>query len=249
MKLRVVAAGSVVMFLFLSCHPLVNPVDPRSTTYLGTPTEGGNGEETDEPDPVLPAATEWQIVAFHSPGVAHPLEITEDGSFIETRDPGSFELWITLADSFVADDATGAILWVALSNSATGDGYGYLSVDEVNPDQRRLVWTIPTGNFPTRTRARLRLVDRNGATLGERVVGYLIGDVDGDGVVEPGAGVDEDFGIMQSLDGFAPSTSNEMAIRADLDLNGVVETAASDWARAVPGVDLPDRPPDFWPED
>ena len=218
------ALGFAAAALLIACHPLVNPVDPRATNYTGVPTGSDGDAPGDTPDPILPLAVKWELVTDHVPGRMLPLEITADESFIEPRDAGWFELWITLSDSFEWEQTDGAVLWVAM----TGGGdtyYDAAGLSDVIPEQRRLV--VSFGSIPNQTRTRLRLVDRNGTVIGERLVGRLIGDVDGNGTVEEAT--DHDV-AMAALEGFAVSTDNPNTIRADLDLNGIIETDPGfDW--------------------
>jgi hypothetical protein len=230
--------------LFTACHPLVNPVDPRSTTYVGTPT----ATDPDATAPLLPPVAKWELVAYHGPGsVALPLEITDDDAFIEPRDgtgPGEFELWMTLSDSFSSEQTQGVILWITIATVGSDDIFAFLGLDYVAPEQRRLGVRIPTGPFPSRSRARLRLTDANGTILGERVLGYLIGDVDGNGVAE----APEDHGLIIAREGFAPTSANPNDIRADIDLNGVIE-GTNDWSPVGVGDDLPAEAPPFLGEE
>ncbi|MBU8913581.1 MAG: hypothetical protein KOO61_06110 [Spirochaetales bacterium] len=212
------ALGIAAVTLLIACHPLVNPVDPQSTTYTGIPT----GSDGDAPDPILPAAVKWELTASHNPGRMLPLEVTADGSFIEPRNAGSFELWITLSDSFDWEQAEGAVLWIA-ATVLSGDTLHFaLHLNEVAPEQRRLGWHFWPDGITNQTRARLRLVDRNGTIIGERVVGRLIGDVDGNGTVESGVGGDDER--IDALVGFPVGTDNPETIRADLDLDGTIQS-------------------------
>ena len=211
--------GLTAAALLIACHPLVNPVDPRATNYTGVPTDS----DGDTPDPILPSAVKWEIVADHA-GPMLPLEVTDDGSFVEPRNAPWFELWITLSDSFDWEQAEGAVLWIA-ANILFGDTvYFAFGLPDIAPEQRRLglrfdFW--PDG-IPNQTRALLRLVDRNGTIIGERVVGRLIGDVDGNGTVESGAGGDDER--IDVLVGFPVGTDNPETIRADLDVDRTIDS-------------------------
>ena len=234
-----ITAFGLAAALLIACHPLVNPVDPRSTTYTGVPT----GSDGDAPDPLLPATAKWELVTDHMPGRMLPLEITADESFIEPRDAGWYELWITLSDSFESEQTDGAIVWIAMTGGG-GTYYDAVGLSEVIPEQRRLV--VSFGGIPNQTRTRLRLVDWNGTIIGERVLGRLIGDVDGNGVVEEAT--DHDVAI-DALEGFAVSTDNPDTIRADLDLNGVIECSPGfDWNVVLnhESETLPPVAPEFW---
>ena len=241
-SVMITALGLAAAFL-IACHPLVNPVDPRSTTYTGIPTGSDGDDPRDTPDPLLPATAKWELVTDHMPGRMLPLEITDDESFIEPRDAGWYELWITLSDSFEWEQTDGAILWIAV-NDGGSTYYSAAGLSDVIPEQRRLV--VSFGDIPNQTRIRLRLVDWNGTVIGERVVGRLIGDVDGNGMVD--VAVDHGVAIV-TLNGFAVSTDNPNTIRADLDLDGVIEPLPGDDGNVVATHDtetLPPTAPEFW---
>ena len=176
----IVALGLMAAALLGACHPLVNPVDPNSTAYTGTPTNGdGSG---DGPEPLLPSADKWELATDHAPGRMLPLEITDDGLFVEPRQAGWFELWITLSDSFQYQQADGAILWIAVTDFGN-IYYAVSGIPDVAPEQRLLVVRFSSG-IPNKSMIRLRLTDRNGTFIGERLFGYLIGDVDRNGTVD-----------------------------------------------------------------
>ena len=241
---RVAVAGALALVaatVLIACHPLVNPVDPRATNYTGIPT---SGDADAAPDPLLPPTAKWELVAPHDPGRMLPLEITDDDSFIEPRDSFDFEIWITLSDSFEWEQAEGAILWIAVAFFGGDSFYVASPLTDVTPEQRRL--GVYLGVIPDQTRIRLRLVDRNGTIIGERIVGRLIGDVDGTGTIDTAT----DRAKITSLEGFAVSTDNPDTIRADLDLDGIIEgSGGDDWSLvSSPGAEphLPAATADFW---
>ncbi len=236
--------GLAAAALLIACHPPVNPVDPQATNYTGIPDGGGGGDPGATPEPILPSTAKWELVADHAPGRMLPLEITDDESFIEPRDAGWFELWITLSDSFDSEQTDGAILWVAAAFTGGSTFYTAFGFTDVIVSQRRLV--IAFGFIPNESRIRLRLVDRNGTIIGERVVGHLVGDADGNGTVDPA-----DNTAIAVLEGFAVSTDNPGTIRVDLDLNGIIEpNPGSDWSVVAnplyTGKTLPAAAAQFW---
>jgi len=239
--LALVAATALI-----ACHPLVNPVDPRATNYTGTPTSGDPNDPSAAPEPLLPPIARWELVAPHDPGRMLPLEIPNDESFIEPRDSSEFECWITLSDSFEWEQAEGAICWIAVSFMSGDTLYTGSPLTGIAPEQRRLSVDLDTSTIPDQTRIRLRLVDRNGTIIGERIVGRLIGDVDGTGTIDTAT----DRAKITSLEGFAVSTDNPNTIRVDLDLDGIIEgSGGDDWALvSSPGAEphLPATAPEFW---
>jgi hypothetical protein len=237
----IVAIGLLLALLLTACHQLVNPVDPNSTTYSGIPA--GGDDPAKEPEPLLPSAKKWELSADHDPGRLLPLEITEDESFVEPRDAGSYELWITLSDSFGGDQADGAVLWISVTSFAN-TFYAVAKITDTMPELRRLAVRFD-GGIPNETMIRLRLTDRNGTIIGERVFGRLIGDVDGNRLVD----VVADHTEVVALAGFAVTTDDPGTIRADLDLNGLIEpNPGSDWdvVTSHGGESLPSSATEFW---
>jgi len=235
-----IALTMLAAMLLSACHPLINPLDPNSTTYTG-PT--GGSDTGDPPPPLLPSPARWELVTDHIPGRLLPLEITEDGSFVEPRDAGWFELWITLSDTFERKPAENAILWIAVTD-ATGTFYAVGGIQDVAPEQRRLGVRFDMG-IPNETRIALRLTDQNGTVIGERELGRLIGDTNGSGTVE----VVQDHNAISDLTGFAVSTDNPDTIRVDLDLNGLIEpNPGNDWnvINGHFGESLPAAADAFW---
>lgn len=236
--LGVVAAG-----LLIACHPLVNPVDPGSPGYTGVPSGTDGGDSPPAPAALLPSAVKWELVTNHAPGRMLPLEIPDDESFIEPRESAWFDLWITLSDSFDWEQTENAILWIAVTYEGGDIYYDVTGIWDVIPERRRLV--IFFDFIPNQTRTRLRLVDRNGIIIGERVVGRLIGDVDGDGIVN----VVADGSYVAALEGFAVSADSPDTIRADLDLNGIIEPNPGNDGNVISGrfgEMLPATAADFW---
>jgi len=235
------ALALVAVTALIACHPLVNPVDPRATNYTGIPT---SGDPDAAPDPVLPPIARWELVAPHDPGRMLPLEITDDELFVEPRLSAEFELWITLSDSFDWEQAEGTILWISVGFLGGDSVYVASPLTDVTPEQRRL--GVYLGVIPDQTRIRLRLVDRNGTIIGERTVGRLVGDVDATGTIDTLT----DRAMITDLEGFAVSTDNPNTIRADLDLDGIIEgSGGDDWSLvSSPGAEphLPAATADFW---
>ena len=245
---------ALAILLLLSCHPLINPADPNSVTYSGIPTglNPGSDSETDPepPERALPEAEKWEIVAEHGLGRLLPLEIpVEDAPvFVEPRAAGSFFIRITLAKSFTRDDAEGALVWYAVANSTGRVIYGIGEIPDVVPEERRLyirgdAVPVPVSNENI---LKIRIVDRNGVIAGERVIGILVGDVNGDGMVE----IATDDAAIIEVAGYSASEEYPATIRADVDVNGIVEAGGGDSVivgeAAAVGAALPSAIPDFW---
>jgi hypothetical protein len=238
-----VALIVLVLASLLACHPMLNPADPGSTAYLGEPVDTSPDPDADPapmPEPLLPAVARWELVATHDPGVDHALTIPDDDSFVEPRASTSFRLRMTLSDSFEFNAGASALLWTAFADSA-GEYYEFTGMHMVEPDTRRL--TVDLRAY-TMARGWVRLVDRNGAILGERVFAFLAGDVNGDGVVEAGLSEGTDQRAISDLDGFVPSPSMPATIRADTNMDGMVGEAG-DWVSFWNGNTVPADPPAF----
>jgi hypothetical protein len=257
---RVLAVTGTLALVILSlaaCHPLVNPVDPNSANYTGVPTNTDPGTDPATLEPVLPEAVKWESVMVHA-GRALPLVIpaAEDPVFVEPRNGNSalgntdpITIHVTFAEPFTWDDAKDAKLWYALADPAGEIHYGYEPISEwqVAPELRRIeLVDLP---IPHASILRLRIQDRTGAVVGERLIGRLIGDADQDEVVETGLTADEDDDwFVESQAGFSVSLERPATVSADLDLNGVVEPGGGDTARVL-SYDtntLPSTIPQFW---
>jgi hypothetical protein len=255
--LRLTAAAGLVLLLS-SCHPLINPVDPNSTAFTGVET---TRESPDEPEPLLPYVIAWESVSEHAPNQFLGLEITNDGSFVEPRQPQSpleHYIVLTFEDRIDWEMLSQATCFLRVSFAST---YVTLAVPlEIyegtalrNQAVLRLRPNAPpfftsTGDSPGGALFRMRLVDPTGVVLGERLFGMLPGDFDGNGVVDS---QDWTFG-PSAYDGFLATQDNAAGIRADADASGVVNVASRDGdlsANAPPagnlGVALPEPPPEF----
>jgi hypothetical protein len=253
MALAVLAA-----VMLSSCHLLTNPADPRSVTYTGTPV-GGDVNAT----PVLPAIARAEVVTYHAPGRELGLVVPAGSSpaFVEPRDrSGGFNIVITLEDAFTWDDVKGAIVWTATTDAGGVTTYyselvtrladsGFATIRD---DLRQIRFENVEVRFPDQSWVWLRIIDRAGHVVGDRLIGFLAGDTDGNGQVSPGP--DDD--LITDNDGFVTTESNPDTIRADVNRDGVVTLSALPGAldddnelvsSRVPNA-LPPVPPipDFW---
>lgn len=230
----ILVAVIATVTLLNSCHPLVNPADPRSILYSGN----GDDPATSVPEePVLPQTAHWELAVDHPPGGTWlPLEIPDDGSFVEPRVRRQVELRITFEESFELDDIYGAIFWIAVNSENDPTFHTsfalaeYLTEDQVDLARRRVDIPLDFNLLPfaidedrDRFVATMSLADRSGAVLGRRAVARLVGDVNGDRTVSnsdrDGAdGIDE-------LSGSTPVAGEPDYIRADLDCDGIVSPA------------------------
>jgi hypothetical protein len=185
----------LVTLSLIACHPLINPVDPKSPAYGGTRTEPDA-----EPEPSLPEITRWEIFAEHeiTTGVYRriPLTIPEDELFTEPRDVSAttnlFEIEMTFAEPISEQDTEGGLFLVGVVNdtaAAVGE-FGSPDVELVDGGQRlRFILdlsppTTPAITAPYQFRVTMRLIDPNQVVLDERTVYFLSGDVNGDGEVD-----------------------------------------------------------------
>ena len=232
----------LVALSLIACHPLVNPADPRSITYAGTPTEEDPDGSGSDPEPLLPAVAKWELAARHVPARWIPLEITSDGAFVEPRTGGEYDLWITLSEPFQWEAADGATLWIAVALTTGEVIYESNNGLSAQPELRRL--TLGFGGIPDQSRIRLLLTDRNGTSIGECELARLEADVDGSGQVLAAP----DHARITALAGFAVGTDDPATVRADIDRNGMIEISpGNDWnlVSANNGHALPASAPDF----
>lgn len=245
------AFAVAVLMLAGSCHPLNNPVDPRSSAYTGEPVERDPPERT----PLLPETVRWESVAEHLEGQLLALEIPADGIFVEPRRPDSPpQLWIvvTFEDAVDPHELDRGLVLARIANGfETETRIVHPWAYSLTPDNLRLI--IPLGwpwppftTLPTAAMIRMRIVDAGGHVAGERLFGILPGDFDGDGRVF--FADDLQTGAAQ-LNGFLASRDDPWSIRADMNADGVVETDAGlpDYAIVSQneGTTLPDPPPEF----
>lgn len=226
-----VAAGLLVTgaaLLLTGCHDLVNPVDPNSTRYTGQPTLA----DPPEPEPVLPPIERWETIAQHAPDQFLSLEIPEDGSLIDPRqpaDPQEFFVAITFAEPVYWEDLEDALVFVRVN-----DGFavttGIVS-PEVNPIYRQAVirtsppeppfFSAGTGGASV----RIRVVDPTGLVIGERLFGLLPGDFNGNGLV---TFVDDWTNGAALFDGSLADGNFPNTVRADMDASGAIASASND---------------------
>ncbi|MFW5744660.1 MAG: hypothetical protein ACOC2D_15400 [Spirochaetota bacterium] len=233
------------------CHDLVNPVDPNSSTYTGEPTLA----DPADPQPILPPIERWETVAQHAPEQFLGLEIPEDGSLIDPRqpdDPKEFFVVITFEEPVYVDDFEEALVFVRV-NDGSDVTTGIVS-PEVNPIYRQaVIRTTPpeppffnaTGDGTGGASIRIRVVDATGVVMGERLFGLLPGDFDGDGDVDPAS---DWTGGAALFDGVLADESQPNTIRADMDASGSVAAGSVD--ETIPstrnnGTTLPPAPPPF----
>lgn len=235
-----------------TCHPLVNPLDPQSTTFTGEVVL----RDPLSPVPVLPAVEQWAIVAEHSPGQFLGLEVPdveygEPDFFIDSRRPASPpELYIALIfeEPVSEADLENALILVGERIPGSTSVFSY-PVDAVilDPARRQLVLTADAADEPSTI--RIALIDSTGVMISERTFGLLPGDVTSDGVVD----FDDLNAGPLSLDGALPSDSLPRSIRADIDANGLIEGAGPDAdlinlsppPNGFAGETLPGPPPSF----
>lgn len=230
------------------CHDLVNPVDPNSSRYGGQPTLA------DPPGPgaILPPIERWETIAQHAPEQFLGLEIPEDGSLIDPRQPASpqeFFVVITFEEPVYVEDFEDALVFVRVndgSNVTTG-----IVSPEINPVYRQAVirtsppeppfFSAGTGGATV----RIRVVDATGVVMGERLFGLLPGDFNGDGFVT----TPDDWNTGgANFDGELADEGIPATVRADMDADGVVATGSDDLIvlnQEVALAELPAPPPPF----
>ncbi|MFP4551712.1 MAG: hypothetical protein ACLFNT_12965 [Spirochaetales bacterium] len=228
---RIGAFTTVFIILIIGCHPLINPVDPKSPAYGGTRTEPDA-----EREPSLPEITSWEIFAEHeiSSGVFAriPLTIPESGLFTEPRRVDAitnmFEIEITFAEPVAEVDIEGGAFIVGFASTS------FAMVHEVgSPDVglidggKRLIYyfDLSSETPPYQLSLTMQLIDPNQVLLDERTVYFLTGDVNGDGVVDP-----LDANGVQSVNavlGQIPDPRRPTSVRADIDLSGLVDDSAT----------------------
>jgi hypothetical protein len=230
MKLRLMAQTCAVgllittAVLLVACHPLINPLDPASPRYDGTPEEPPK-------IPTLPDIVAWYAYAEHgSTDIGNQwigLPIPEDGSYTESR------LEMNLCVEFAKE-----VSWEILD-----DCYLYVYVNYAGDDNSRQnppfvdfhpsIWTadfLPNHNNrfadlgvwlpePAGTRFLVRLYGPNGRMVSERHLAWLVGDVISDGVVEETT----DEYTVDTLRYAVASLNNPLTVRADIESNGFVE--------------------------
>ncbi len=240
-----------VLVLAAACHPLNNPVDPRSAAYTGEPVVRDPPETT----PLLPSTVRWESVAEHLPGQRLALEVTSDGTFVEPRRPDSpQQLAIVVTFEEAVDPyelERGMVLARITDGVATETRIIYPWAYSLTPDHLRLIIPIsspwpPFTALPTAAMIRVRIVDAHGHVAGQRLFGILPGDFDGDGIVT----FDGDIQTgAAAYNGFLASRDDPKTIRADINADGVVETDAGFPEYAIVtqngGARLPDPPPEF----
>ncbi len=220
-------------FALIGCHPLLNPVDPKSQAY------GGRRTEPDaQPEPSLPEITKWEIYAEHgAASVRIPLTIPESGLFTEPRNVSAttnvFEIEMTFAEPITEKDAEGGLFLVGVANdtSALVRQYGSPEVELVDGGQRLRflldlsLITTPAIPAPYQFKLTMRLIDPNQVISDERTVYFLTGDVNGDGVVDS---LDETGPVsVNSVLGQLPDPRRPTSVRADVDVSGLVDDAAT----------------------
>lgn len=241
------------------CHDLVNPVDPNSSRYTGEPTVADAPKE--EPDPILPPIERWETIAQHAPEQFLGLEIPEDGSLIDPRqpdDPKEFFVVITFTEPVYEEDFEGALVFIRTRDS-TGTKTQLADL-EMNPLYRQAVIRsspVPapdpspppffneTGDGAGGATVRIRVVDATGVVMGERLFGLLPGDFNGDGFVDPAS--DWTSGAA-FFNGALADENLPKTVRADMDASGSVAAGSLD--EAIPstrnnGTALPPPPPPF----
>lgn len=235
------------------CHDLVNPVDPNSSRYDGTPVLADPPVE--EPEPILPPIERWETVAQHAPEQFLGLEIPEDGSLIDPRqpdDPQEFFVVITFEEPVYEEDFEEALVFVRANDGS--DVTTRIVGPEINPVYRQaVIRTAPpeppffnaTGDGAGGVTVRIRIVDATGVVMGERVFGLLPGDFNGDGVVDPTG--DWTNGAA-NYDGELADENFPNTVRADMDASGSVVAGSLD--EDIPdlrnnGTSLPPAPRPF----
>jgi hypothetical protein len=253
----VVASAGLLVFsaalALAGCHDLVNPVDPNSPRYTGRPTLADPSGE--QPDPILPPIERWETIAQHAPEQFLGLEIPEDGSLIDPRqpdDPKEFFVVITFEEPVYQEDFEGALVFVRV-NDGSAVTTGIVS-PEVNPIYRQaVIRTTPpeppffnaAGDGAGGATVRIRVVDATGVVVGERLFGLLPGDFSGDGFVD----LANDWTSGAALfDGALADENLPETVRADMDASGSV--AAGSFDEDIPstrniGTALPPPPPPF----
>jgi hypothetical protein len=206
-----------VAVLLTSCHPLTNPLDPNSVTYTGEQTISTRLEGPR----VLPGVVSWESAAEHAPGQLLGLDIPDDGSFVEPRNPTDTpELWVivTFESSITWEMLENALIVVREVDEFNNERTSTVWPDHVYPEQNQIALFVPGPITPRRV--RVRIVDPNGETVSERVFGYLPGDYDGNGTVE---GLIDRPNGPATYDGYLASDNDPNTIRSDMDADGVVE--------------------------
>jgi hypothetical protein len=219
-SLVVAALVALATLTLTACHDVTNPVDPRSTTYMGEQVL----RDPPPPEPLLPPIERWETIAEHAPGQFLGLAIPEDGSLIDPRqpaDPATFFVVMTFTEAVYPEDFEDAMVFIRISTSAGTTTE--LATVEIMPVYRQVVIRseppappfFPT--LPDAATVRIRVVDPTGLTLGERAFGLLPGDFDGDGVVSVTS--DWDSGAL-AYDGVLANEDHPVTVRADMDASG-----------------------------
>lgn len=248
------ALALAFLVLAAACHPLNNPVDPRSSAYTGEPVVRDPQTPHDAPE-LLPDTVLWESVAEHLPGQRLALEITSDGTFVEPRRPDSpQQLWIVVTFEEAVDPyelERGMVLARITNGFATETRVIYPWMYSLTPDSLRLIVAIsspwpPFTTLPTAAMIRLRIIDANGHVAGERLFGILPGDFDGDGTVTFANDIQTG---AADYNGFLASRDDPGTIRADMNADGLVEVDAGDPDYTIvsqnTGTTLPDPPSEF----
>ncbi len=158
----------------------------------------------------------WSIAARHFTQEAE-VNVPDDGSYIESRNPADFIIIATLPAP--VDPALIAKANVSLRgiDEASVDIFPDYAVT-LSGDQRRV--RVSVTGLPNQARYRVQLRNNDGTLLGEAVFGRLVGDVDGDGTVGPLDGAIISALILAEFD-----ASSEMIVRSDLDCNRLITNA------------------------
>jgi len=205
-----IALGLVVT----GCHPLVNPVDPSSTTFTGQRTS----KDPQELPRVLPEIVRWRIVSENSAGQFIGFDIPAEGSFIEPRSPVNapqFFIVATFGDAPSEDDFEGGLYVWAFSDSSSTN-IGQVNFDGFDATTNSLRLRVDTA--PQAARVRIKIVDRNGHDAGDVRFSFLAGDVNQSGEVDA-----NDPSAVAAYDGQFADENVPATVRADVNASGVVE--------------------------
>ena len=198
------------------------------------------------PDTLAPSAVKWQIVAAHGAGLGTdlPLDIGTDGKFSEPRAGGIKKLLVYFSEPIRSESFNLPNVRGLAADNTEIDLSGVTITTSLAEGRTRgeIAFSPPLPDFGSYCIKLIGVKDMAGNDLAAGaniVIAGLLGDATGDRRVN-----NTDVGAVSSLVGTNPiDPTNARHIRADVNLDGKIDSADVDLVLAARGKDARSIPP------